>query len=82
MFDSFKFYGSATVGTKGQIVIPAEARDELKLKEGDKLIVVRNPRGCVMMLMKAETLEEMIEGMQTKLGMVIESARKLKKKGS
>jgi bifunctional DNA-binding transcriptional regulator/antitoxin component of YhaV-PrlF toxin-antitoxin module len=30
------FYGSATVGERGQIVIPAEARAELGLTPGDK----------------------------------------------
>jgi AbrB family looped-hinge helix DNA binding protein len=34
-----KMYGTATVGTKGQVVIPAEARDEMGIKTGDKLYV-------------------------------------------
>jgi len=32
-------YGTATVGEKGQVVIPAEARESMKLKKGDKLLV-------------------------------------------
>ena len=34
-----KFYGTATLGEKGQIVIPAEARKSMTLKKGDKLLV-------------------------------------------
>ena len=34
-----KFYGSTIIGEKGQVVIPKEAREDLKLKKGDKLLV-------------------------------------------
>jgi AbrB family looped-hinge helix DNA binding protein len=33
------FYGTATLGEKGQVVIPAEARKALNLKKGEKLLV-------------------------------------------
>jgi AbrB family looped-hinge helix DNA binding protein len=33
-------YGIVTVGERGQIVIPKEARDQFDIKPGDKLIVV------------------------------------------
>lgn len=38
-----KLYGSATVGTKGQVVIPADAREELHINPGDRLYVVGSP---------------------------------------
>jgi AbrB family looped-hinge helix DNA binding protein len=38
-----KIYGSATVGERGQIVIPAEVRKSFKIKPGDKLIVFTKP---------------------------------------
>lgn len=34
-----KFYGTATLGEKGQIVIPVEARKSMALKKGHKLLV-------------------------------------------
>lgn len=34
-----QFYGTATVGEKGQIVIPQRARKNMKLKRGDHLLV-------------------------------------------
>jgi AbrB family looped-hinge helix DNA binding protein len=33
-----RFYGTTTVGEKGQIVIPSEARTTMKLKKGEKLL--------------------------------------------
>lgn len=36
-------YGMAIVGTKGQIVIPAEARKRMGIKPGDKLVVIPGP---------------------------------------
>ncbi len=35
-----KFFGIVTVGERGQIVIPKEARETLKIKKGDKMIVL------------------------------------------
>lgn len=40
MTSECNFYGSATVGVKGQIVIPQEAREALNIKTGDKLIII------------------------------------------
>ncbi|HSE29175.1 MAG TPA: AbrB/MazE/SpoVT family DNA-binding domain-containing protein [Candidatus Saccharimonadales bacterium] len=40
MTNECSFYGSATVGTKGQIVIPQEAREALNIQTGDKLIII------------------------------------------
>ncbi|MEO8065786.1 MAG: AbrB/MazE/SpoVT family DNA-binding domain-containing protein [Candidatus Doudnabacteria bacterium] len=33
------FYGTTTVGEKGQLVIPQEVRELMKLEKGDKLLV-------------------------------------------
>ena len=38
-----KFFGSATVGERGQVVIPADARKFFNIKSGDKLIVFAKP---------------------------------------
>lgn len=55
---AFKFWGVATVGTKGQFVIPAEAREELGVNEGDKLLIVSAPGSQGFMAMKQEVVEE------------------------
>jgi AbrB family looped-hinge helix DNA binding protein len=55
-----KLFGTATVGTKGQVVIPAEARDELNINAGDRLYVVGSPEGGFLGLLKEDSLEELI----------------------
>lgn len=37
------FYGSVTVGERGQIVVPAEARAEMGIQPGDKLLIMKHP---------------------------------------
>lgn len=32
------FYGSATVGKRGQVALPADLREDLEIEPGDKLI--------------------------------------------
>jgi AbrB family looped-hinge helix DNA binding protein len=56
-----KLYGTATVGTKGQIVIPSEARDELDIKPGDRLYVMNAMNGAGVVLLKEEMLESFVE---------------------
>lgn len=55
------FFGSVTVGERGQIVIPSEARSELGFQPGDKLLVMRHPAHHGLMLFKFEAAKEFIE---------------------
>lgn len=61
-----KLYGTATVGTKGQVVIPAEAREELGIKPGDRLYVVSAGGGTVAFL-KEEILEHIVHRMSAQV---------------
>jgi AbrB family looped-hinge helix DNA binding protein len=58
-----KLYGTATVGTKGQIVIPADAREEMGINTGDRLYVVGSPKKGMAMLLKEDELDKFIEHM-------------------
>lgn len=69
-----KLYGTATVGTKGQIVIPITAREELGVKVGDKLYVVGSSHKGIMMLMQEDMIEKLIQQMN----LDIETLRKIK----
>lgn len=55
-----KLYGTATVGTKGQIVIPANAREELGLAPGDKLYIAGSASKKVLFCLGEEQLEHLI----------------------
>jgi AbrB family looped-hinge helix DNA binding protein len=70
-----KLYGTATVGTKGQIVIPAEAREEHGIEPGDRLYVIGSPSKGLAMLLKEDAIEHFIEQMNLQ----VETFKALKK---
>ena len=74
MFPKMKLWGTATVGTKGQVVIPAEARTQLGLKEGDKIIVMGRSSTDGLMLIKAESIEAMMQHAESDMKEIRESA--------
>lgn len=55
-----KMYGTAIMGARGQVVIPVQARKDLKIKPGDQLLVM-GKFGKVLGLMKADQLTEVID---------------------
>jgi len=66
------FYGTATVGTKGQIVIPAEAREKLHITPGDKMFIVGSgPDGKMLGL----CTEEGVRGVMNVLSAKLETMR-------
>lgn len=67
MIGKFKFWGSATVGSKGQVVIPAEAREGLDIKEGDKLLIVSPPNSQSILVVKPDVLERYMQGVQNNI---------------
>jgi len=62
-----KLYGTATVGTKGQIVIPVDAREELGIDTGERMYVVGSPENGVIMLLKEDKLEKFIDKMNLQI---------------
>lgn len=56
-----KLYGTATVGTKGQVVIPADAREEIGIKTGDRLYVVGSTSKKFVGFIKEEQLRQLVE---------------------
>ncbi|KGK91649.1 AbrB family transcriptional regulator [Desulfosporosinus sp. HMP52] len=51
-----KFYGSTVMGERGQVVIPAEAREEIGIVPGEKLIVLGNKRRGIVILFKSDVM--------------------------
>ena len=62
-----KLYGSVTVGERGQVVIPAEARRDLEITPNTKLLVFSGPNETALMLIKADSVTEFITRATTKL---------------
>ncbi len=71
-----KLYGTATVGSKGQVVIPADAREELNIEPGDRLYVLGSMHGSGIVLLKEDMLEHLVEQMSAQ----IEGFREFKQK--
>ena len=67
MLDKFtesmpRFYGSVTVGERGQVAIPAEARREQDINPGGKLLAFSGPEAKTLVFIKAEFVTEIISG--------------------
>jgi AbrB family looped-hinge helix DNA binding protein len=58
------FFGSVTVGERGQIVIPADARHKYSISPGEKLLVFGHPEGAGLMLVKMSRMSRFIEMMK------------------
>lgn len=54
------YYGTTTVGERGQIVIPVQARKELGLGIGEKVMVFGRPHKTGLMLIKADDVTRMV----------------------
>ena len=55
-----KFYGATTIGERGQVVVPAEARKDLELTHSTKVMVFGAPMGEGLLLIKADSISEML----------------------
>ncbi|MFD2797406.1 AbrB/MazE/SpoVT family DNA-binding domain-containing protein [Promicromonospora vindobonensis] len=67
------FYGAVTVSERGQIAIPAQARRDLGIGAGDKLLVLADPEQGLA-LMTIETLMRNLQGSSSLLEMIRQHA--------
>ncbi|MGO8671080.1 MAG: AbrB/MazE/SpoVT family DNA-binding domain-containing protein [Capsulimonadaceae bacterium] len=58
-----RFYGLVTVGERGQIVIPAEARKRHGIETGDKLLIMGTPDNKGLMLCNIEAFRDFMNKM-------------------
>ncbi|MDF2536553.1 MAG: AbrB family transcriptional regulator [Bacillales bacterium] len=49
-----KMYGTTSIGERGQVVIPSEAREELGIEAGEKFVVFGSKKKGAVILVKAE----------------------------
>lgn len=57
------FQGAATVGERGQVVIPAGARELMGVGPGDKLLVFVHPTGAGVFFVKLSDLQSFTESL-------------------
>ena len=67
--DAPKFYGTVVIGERGQIVIPAEARRELEITPGEKLIVMGNFHGDGLMIIKTKSVAQLLNKFTEQMSM-------------
>ena len=61
-----KFFGSTTIGKKGQVVIPMETRKHMSWKEGDKLLVFGMENGMVV-ITKLDQVKDLATRLEAKM---------------
>lgn len=62
------FYGTVTVGERGQVVIPAEARKQFGIESGDKLLVFSHPVSHCFALVKIDAARDFMEQLSEIIG--------------
>jgi AbrB family looped-hinge helix DNA binding protein len=67
--EKMPFYGAVTVGERGQIVIPAEARAALDIQPGEKLLVLQHPIHQGLVIFRIESVREFMDEIQKTLEM-------------
>ena len=65
-----KMYGAATVGEKGQIVIPVEARKELGINPGSRVMFLAAPMGKALLVVPAAEVEAKLQFFNDTLGLI------------
>jgi AbrB family looped-hinge helix DNA binding protein len=60
------FYGTTTIGERGQVVIPMDARTKMKISKGDKLLVFGMGKNVVA-LVKLEHIQEIADMLSKRL---------------
>ena len=58
MMNHGKIFGTTSMGERGQVVIPAEAREELGIKSGEKFVVFGDAHKGTVILVKSEIMNK------------------------
>jgi AbrB family looped-hinge helix DNA binding protein len=60
-----RIYGSTTIGERGQVVMPAEARKDFGIEVGDKVIVMKHGMG--ILFLKADDVARLLSERMARL---------------
>jgi bifunctional DNA-binding transcriptional regulator/antitoxin component of YhaV-PrlF toxin-antitoxin module len=75
-------FGTAVVGPRGQLVMPVEARKELGIDTGSRLLVFGHFGGRGLIFIKAEAAEELLNIMSSRLDEVAKLVKESKTTGT
>ena len=75
-------FGTAVLGPRGQLVVPMEARKELGIDTGSKLLVFGHFGGRGLIFIKAEAAEELLNIMSSRLDEVAKLVKESKTTGA
>lgn len=56
-----QFHGSVTVGERGQVVIPADARRDMGIEPGERLLVFRHPGESMLVMTKIDAFQRFLD---------------------
>lgn len=71
--DKDHLVGATVMGSRGQLVIPKEFRDKLKLSEGDRLVVMQHNDGPILLLPE-QHMREFVASMSAKIAEVLKQS--------
>ncbi len=71
--------GVSPVSEKGQVTIPKEIRDSLKLKKGDRVVFLEADKQVILRKAKSERLSEALENQKPWKTGALQFQRKLRK---
>lgn len=54
------FCGAVTVGERGQVVIPADARKRLAIQPGDKMLAMLHPTGNAVVFLRIKEVRQRV----------------------
>lgn len=74
-----KFFGMSTIGEKGQVVVPAEARKQFGLDAGDKLLVIGSQKSKKLMVVKPEDFKEFASGINNHMSKMLDAIENAEK---
>ena len=74
------FFSITTIGERGQVVIPKDAREALQLSAGEKLVVLPSRRGNGILLMKEENIKQIAQQMSEKANHISQKSKQLQEK--
>lgn len=72
-----EFFGTGTLGERGQIVIPAEARSSMNINPGDKFVFVGH--GPILHIMKAEEMDNIFNRIHDRFEKALGEVKKMEK---